>query len=138
MRQRRKAEEDDEEDIIASAEAAGVSSPPPLKRPRLTAANVPMLHSILSHLPLKPPQQQLAGESAAGGLKVEEGEWGSEMWEQQQRLGSMTGLSSLLQNPNQQLASLLTAAAKLKQVAEKAMREFNTFFPTLSSFFNFM
>ena len=98
-------------------EESAAVSPPPTKRPRLTAASVPMLHSILSQLPLKPPAQQ--EQQPEGGIKVEEGEWG-DTWEQ--RLG-MSGLSSLLQSPNHQLASLLTAAAKLKQVAEKAMRK---------------
>jgi hypothetical protein len=128
MRQRR----DDQEETVEE-EAA---SPPPTKRPRLTAAAVPMLHSLLSQLPLQPAAQQQqqvmlhsedkVSEAAGGGIKVEEGEeeWGGggeSTWEQ--RLG-MSGLGSLLQqHPNHQLASLLTAAAKLKQVAEKAMRK---------------
>jgi hypothetical protein len=127
MRQRR----DDQE--AAEEEAA---SPPPTKRPRLTAAAVPMLHSLLSQLPLQPTAQQQqqvmlhsedkgSNEAVGGGIKTEEGEeeWGGggeSTWEQ--RLG-MSGLGSLLQHPNHQLASLLTAAAKLKQVAEKAMRK---------------
>jgi hypothetical protein len=128
MRQRR-----DDQEEIAAEEAA---SPPPTKRPRLTAAAVPMLHSLLSQLPLQPAAQQQvmlhsednkgSSEAAGGGIKTEEGEeeWGGggeSTWEQ--RLG-MSGLGSLLQqHPNHQLASLLTAAAKLKQVAEKAMRK---------------
>ncbi len=127
MRQRR-----DDQEEIAAEEAA---SPPPTKRPRLTAAAVPMLHSLLSQLPLQPAAQQQqqvmlhsedkGSEAAGGGIKTEEGEeeWGGggeSTWEQ--RLG-MSGLGSLLQHPNHQLASLLTAAAKLKQVAEKAMRK---------------
>jgi hypothetical protein len=129
MRQRR-----DDQEETAEEEAA---SPPHTKRPRLTAAAVPMLHSLLSQLPLQPAAQQQqqvmlhsednkgSSEAAGGGIKMEEGEeeWGGggETWEQ--RLG-MSGLGSLLQqHPNHQLASLLTAAAKLKQVAEKAMRK---------------
>ena len=124
MRQRREDKDAVEDtDDEAGAEDA---SPPPTKRPRLTAAAVPMLHSLLSQLPLQTQQQQqLHNErSEAGGIKVEVGEeWGGgETWEQ--RLG-MSGLGGLLHHPNHQLASLLSAAAKLKQVAEKAMRKSN-------------
>ncbi len=137
MRQRR----DDQEEIAAEEEAA---SPPPTKRPRLTAAAVPMLHSLLSQLPLQPAAQQVmlnsedksSSEAAGGGIKTEEGEeeWGGGESTWEQRLG-MSGLGSLLQqHPNHQLASLLTAAAKLKQVAEKAMRKS---FSSLN-FFSFM
>jgi hypothetical protein len=107
-------------------EEVAAASPPPMKRARLAAAAVPMLHSLLSQLPLQPQQLAQSGKSEPGSLKLEEGEEWGEAWEQ--RLGMAGGLGGLLHNPNHQLANLLTAAAKLKQVAEKAMRKLNFFY----------
>ena len=82
-------------------------SPPPKKK----KLPVPLLQSILTNIPATQPQPE---PENAGKLE-------SDIWRLfSERAGVLPGLG----NQNNQLANLLSAAAKLKQVANKAMRKF--------------
>ena len=84
-------------------------SPPPQRKK--TKLQVPLLQSILTQLPVPPssipePEEETKMESDIWRLFSE-------------RACVLPGIG----NQNQQLANLLSAAAKLKQVADKAMRK---------------
>ena len=114
------------------------SAEEPTKKARL--CGVPMLQSILTQLPLNKPlglamQGKLPGrekEQKWDSLSTDMAFMGTDLGQQQQKLdtaGQLRGLGDQgglgnFPGCSSQLASLLSAAAKLKAVAEHAMRKY--------------
>ena len=104
MRLSSEAQDDDE-----------LPAPPPSKQTKL-AASVPLLHSILTQLPFAAAASGGQPTAAASPINREQQDiWGLFGL----KPAGLTGLSAL--GPNNNLANILSAAAKLKQVADKAM-----------------
>ena len=89
-------------------------APPPSKQTKL-AASVPLLHSILTQLPFAAAAGGPPTAAASPINREQQDIWGLFGL----KPAGLTGLSAL--GPNNNLANILSAAAKLKQVADKAM-----------------
>ena len=112
-----------------SAEDQPASPAVPAKRNKI---GLPLLHSILTQLPLHPqlpyqpqlPLHPLPLQPQPPEREEEEGGTGPEGWASFLGEAEAGEVNSTAQN---QLVSLLSAAAKLKQVADRAMRKFSIF-----------